>query len=320
MGKHMKNDRIVEARRGERGFSLLQLMIAMLIIGVITTFAILSVRGVRSSNRLQTSAQTFAGRAEKARLDALRRHATANLEFIGPNAYEITMDYTGTGVVQTRRFTLEPGVFLTDANGNALTAEPYPYVDFDWRGRATECSMLFRLKNSDGRTSNIQISGSGDITINNTATNLPNVSYTSVNAVTDVSSTASITGQGSRVNLAPCGTSGGSGGTIPPPVSTGGGGCSMSLAPTTGLLTIRRNGGSTATFTATVNGPGTIAIAPDPNLSVTPATVNVTSNSGGTFTFTVRSINKTRSGASPFPVRVSFSSCSPLNMYVKVVN
>ena len=315
----MEKARIVRRARGERGFSLLQLMIALAVISIISTFAVMTVRGVRNSNRLQSSVRTFASRAEKARLDAVRRHASTSVEFTGPTTYEITMDFMGVGVPQTRSFTLETGVYLTGADGNSLTAAPFPYADFDWRGRTTECSMLFGIKNSDGRTSSVQIAGSGDVTINNVAVNLPTVSYTNVNTATDVSPTAVIAGTDTRLNLAPCGVAGagGAGGGLPPPVSTGTGGCNLSLAPNTGIITIRRNGASTGTFTATVNGPGTITIEPNSNLSVTPLTTSVTSSTGGTFTFSVRSVNRSRS---TYPVKVSFSTCTPLTMYVKVVN
>src|SRR3712207_8397498 len=48
------------------------------------------------------SARVFAQNVERARLDAIRRHDTSNVEFISPTTYEITMDYTGSGVKTTR--------------------------------------------------------------------------------------------------------------------------------------------------------------------------------------------------------------------------
>lgn len=317
----MEKNLVMAARRSERGFSLLQVMVAVAVIAITSTYAVIGVRGIRNANRLQTSARTFASLAEKARLDAVRRRVSTHLEFTGPTTYEITMDFMGNGRELTRSFTLEPGVYLTDANGNSLTAEPFPYADFDWRGRTAECSMVFGLKNSDGRTSNVQIAGSGDITVNNVATNLPNVAYANVNAVVDVAPTAYVAGTQTKLNLSPCsvaggGGGGGGGGGLPPPVGVGPG-CNMSLAPTAGIIQIRRNGGSTGTFTVTVNTSGTITVTPDANLSVTPTTRSVTSGSGGTYSFSVRSVNRSRS---TYPVTVSFGTCSPTIMYVKVVN
>jgi type II secretory pathway pseudopilin PulG len=317
----MEQVTLVKARRGERGFTIWQVMVTLVVIAIVTTYGVIGMRGVRNANLLQNSARSFASRAEKARLDAVRRHLPTHLEFTSATTYEITMDFSGTGNEQTRSFTLEPGVYLTDANGNAITAEPFPYADFDWRGRTAECSMLFGFKNSDGRTSNVQVAGSGDVTINNVAVNLPNVAYTNVNSVVDVAPTGYVAGTDTKLNLSPCGVAGGGGGGggggVPPPVGTGPGNCNLSLTPTTGIITIRRNGGSTGTFYATVNGSGTVTATPDPNLSVTPTTRSVTSSSGATVSFAVRSLNRSRS---TYPVTVTFGTCSPTTMYVKVVN
>src|SRR3712207_7314175 len=43
-----------------------------------------------------------------------------------------------------------------------------PWADFDWRGRTYECSAVFRMKNTRGEQTSVQIAGSGDITVNST--------------------------------------------------------------------------------------------------------------------------------------------------------
>lgn len=299
----------------ERGFGLLQMVVALAVAGVVTGIAVFGIRGARSSMRLYNSARVFAQAAERARLDAIRRRTTSFVEFTKTGTYEVTMDFTGTGTEQTRAFTLDSGVFITDADGNALPddSDAMPYALFDWRGRTGQCNMLFNLKNDRGDRVAVQIAGSGDITVNSGGTNVPVVSYTPVSATADVNPTAALYGDNEKMNLCPCnttctgGTTTGGGGGPPPPQQCIAGQMTPS---TTYISDLRRNGLNTRTVTISVTGPGTITITPDStgNLSVSPsATQNITSSSGGSVAYTIRSVTKS---VGTFNVTFSYSNCS----------
>ena len=305
------------------GFSLLQVLVALAVISVMVSLSVLGLRSARAGVRLQSSARAFAQNVEKARLDAIRRRATTHVEFTGASTYEITMDFTGSGAgTQTRSFTLDPNVVLaTDANGAAISASTtsYPWADFDWRGRAGQCSMVFNMTNERGDSLVVQVAGSGDITVNKTAiTGIPTIAYTNVNSTSDISTSTVLNGNATPLNVTPCGTGGvgitGGSGSVPPPVITCTG-STMSLD--TGYVTVHRNGGSTQTVNVTVTAAGTVSATPAPTLSVTPATRSVSSSSGGTVSFTVASVNKTRG---TFAVQFNFATCSPATLYVKVTN
>lgn len=319
--------RALKDRRQEQGFSLLQLVVAIAIISIVTTFATLGIARARAAIRLQKSVRVFAGYVEKARLDAIRRHRGTTVDISGPSTYDIFMDYDGSGNAVTRRFTLEDGVVFTDANNATVTVDasgnvscpngdPVPWADFDMRGRTTECTMLFRLKNSNDETTTLQVMGSGDVTVDTAVATPANVNYSNVNATKDVVTSATVNGTKIPLNLSPCGVSGGGGGGgggTPVVVGTCTGG---QIYPDTSLVTIRRNGGSTATVNITVNQSGTITATPDSNLSVTPTTRAVTSGSGGTFSFTISSITRTRN-----IFTVNFTNpCSSTSVRVKVTN
>lgn len=316
-------------KRQEQGFSLLQLVVALAIIGIVVAFATLSIARARASMRMQKSVRVFAGYVEKARLDAIRRHTGTSIDITGSNTYDIFMDFNGTGNPTTRRFTLEEGVVFTDANNATLTVDvagnvtcpngdPVPWADFDYRGRTTECTMLFRLKNSNNETTSLQVMGSGDVTVDSAVSTPANVNYSTVNASDDVVTTATVNGSIMPNNLSPCGTTGGGGGGGGAgPVGTCAGGGTIS--PNPGFVSIRRNGGSTATVNVTVNQAGTITATPNSNLSVTPTTLSVTSSSGGTFSFTISSITRNRTGSSLFSVGFS-NPCSSTSVQVKVTN
>jgi Tfp pilus assembly protein FimT len=295
---------------GERGFSLLQMLIVLGIVGVVAAFSVYGIRGGRAAMRLNNSARGFAQAAERARLDAIRRRTTTHIEFTDSNTYEVTMDFAGNNTSQTRTFTLDTGVVITDDAGVTLTSasDSLPYADFDWRGRTYECNMLFRLKNERNDPLVVQVAGSGDISVNSAITGLPTITYANVNTTADVNPSASLTGTDEKLNLSPCGTSstvpsGGGGGG-------GGGGCAAGniSTNTTYISDLKRKGGNTRTVTVTVTAAGSVTASADPtNLSVTTSgATSFTSTSGGSVVYTITSVSRS---IATFPVKFYFSAC-----------
>ena len=147
--------------RKQRGFTITQMVITLAIIAVVSTFGVLGIKSARAEFQHQSAARLFASYVEKARADAIRRHAgpgeESSVETFGPGTttYEVTMDW-GDGVVEKRTFNLENGLtFDTDARK----------VSFDWRGRIDE-AWVFQIK-SEYLEKNlpVDVSGSGDITV-----------------------------------------------------------------------------------------------------------------------------------------------------------
>jgi Tfp pilus assembly protein FimT len=317
----------------ERGFSLLQILIVLAITGVVAGMAVFGIRSARTSVRLNASARTFAQAAEKARLDAIRRRTTTHVEFTNSNTFEVTMDFNGDGVSETRSYTLESGVVVTDANGTALPAgsDDLPYADFDWRGRTYECNMLFRMKNDRNEQLVVQVAGSGDITVNSSITGLPTVTYANVNSTSDVNPSATLTGTDTKLNLSPCGTTS----ATPTPTATPSytptptptptpeatpenPPCSLTVS-TTGTNSLKRKGGGSAYVMVTVNTPGTIVVTPSSNLDVTTTDSQViTASVGGTVSYVVKS-NSNSQGTFTIKFELQNSNCSPQTVNVTVV-
>jgi len=146
----------------QHGFTIVQMIVALAIISIVSTVAVLGVKSSREHFKMQSSARLFASYCEKARADSVRRHAAsgeeASVEMFGEGTttYNVTMDY-GSGIVETRTFQLDPGIqFSTKAKK----------VTFDWRGRLLGQAEVFQIESTYLKDSiPVDVSGSGDVTI-----------------------------------------------------------------------------------------------------------------------------------------------------------
>ena len=145
-------------RRGERGVTLIQVLITLLIISILSTFTVLGIRTARANIRLTNSSRQFAGHLEKARADAVRRHGVTTVAPLTPTTYSVTMDFNLDGTTETRTFQMEDGVTFTDPLP--------PAINFDWRGRINRDPISFTIENSLAVQMSIDVTGAGDVTIN----------------------------------------------------------------------------------------------------------------------------------------------------------
>ncbi len=165
---HINSKKVSKRPLGQRGFTLLQLIVVIALISVLTTFGTIGVVKGRAYMRLAGSARTFAGLAEKARADSVRRHAMAGemstMTLVTGTSYSVTMDFDTNGVIDasdTRTFSLDTNVtFHPDFVGTLIT--------FDWRGRSItgQVNPVLLLTGPATDSVIITISGSGDITMN----------------------------------------------------------------------------------------------------------------------------------------------------------
>lgn len=305
----MDTHRLVRQKRhplcDERGFTIPQLIIVVAIIGIVSSFALVNFRQSKESMALQNSIRLLASRMEKARVDAVRRHGTSNIQFTSPSAYNVTMDFNNNGNPVTRNFTFDPGVRVT-------TAE-LPNVTFNWRGatvtQGSSCVVTFSVANRLGDPLSVDVSGSGDVTVESTQPLLPNVLYnSSINANTNVKTQTAIPGS-SLADNTPCmdvsgvGTPGDSG----PPT------CNIHLSSTS--ISIRKNGGATGSVVVSMSTPSmVVATALQPNnLTVSPSSQNVSAGSS----FSIISKNTQRG---PMDVVFSSSCGSSITLRVNVTN
>ena len=290
-------------RNHERGVGVVELIIVIAIAGILAAVAVINFRQANVSMRLQNSVRQLASFMERARVDAVRRHGTSSVTFTNTTTYVVRMDFNSGGVVSDRTYTFQPDIQLASAD--------LPNVTFDWRGRTssagTICVTTFSVKSTNANEGlSVDVSGSGDVTVENQLPALPNVSYTNTNSSSDVNIRAGVSGTTVPDNSPCLDVAGVMEGDSGPPS------CAIHSDKT--VLYIKKNGGATGSVLITMSPPSLITVTKPSNLTVSPTSASVTS-AGSTFLIT--STNTLRG---PFNVTFASQCGSSLTVRVNVTN
>jgi len=296
INQHCTRDR---SRRRERGVGISELLVVLAIIGIIAAIALINFRRATESMRLQNSVRQLASFMERARVDAVRRHGTSTVIFTNPTTYVVHMDFNSAGVVTDRTYK-----FQTDIQ---LATDELPNVSFDWRGRTssagTVCVTTFSVKSTNPDEGlSVDVSGSGDVTVENKLPSLPNVTYTNTNSSADVNIRTGVTGT-TVLDNSPCVD-------VPGVVEGDNGPPSCAIHSDKTVLYIKKNGGATGSVMLTMSPPSLITVTKPSNLTVSPTSASV-AQAGSTFLIT--STNTLRG-----PFNVTFASQCGTSLTVKV--
>jgi len=288
-----------EKRRAERGAGVVELVIVLAIVGVISAYALIQVRSSRSALRVQNSVRQLASYMEKARIDAVRRHDTSTVSFSNTRTYSVRMDFNGSGNATTRTFTFQDGVNLASSD--------LPNVTFNWRGRTltsgSSCVTTFAVSDTMDHGLSVDVSGSGDVTVENQQPTLPNVTYNnSLGASDSIDSREVVTGTSTSDNT-PCMdlSGGGVGADSGPP--------SCTIHVNSSSISIKKNGGATGSVLVSMSNPSLVVATFPSNLTVSPASQSVSNGQS----FSIVSKNTLRG-----PYNVTFTSQCGSSLVVKV--
>ena len=287
---------------GERGSSLLQLVITVAIIGIVSSFALLNLRSARATIRMQNSVRQLSSYMEKARVDAVRRHGNSTVQFTNPTTYTVTMDFNNNGVSVPRTYSFEQGV--------RIASSELPIVTFNWRGRTVTagaaCVTTFSVNNNQGDGLSVDVSGSGDVTVENQQPTLPNITYTVVNSSTSIKSQTTVAGS-TAVDNTPCLDVSGEG----TPADSGPPSCKIAVSSSS--ISVRKNGGSTGSVVVSMSVSSLVVATFPSNLTVSPTSKTVSTGSS----FSIVSKNTLRG---PFDVTFSSQCGSSITVRVNVTN
>jgi type II secretory pathway pseudopilin PulG len=178
-------------RSGERGISIIEILIVALMIMIVAAFAVMQIGAAQRAMRLTNSAREFLGWLEKARLDSLRRHAMSNTEMArvtlnNNNTYTVTIDQNGDGTLDPARTITFPSAHGARFAGITIPSTIY----YNWRGRPVDSAgnpvgLSFSLTDSAGNVNQINLSGGGDATLGSGA-NTTSVSVSTVNTSANI--------------------------------------------------------------------------------------------------------------------------------------
>src|ERR1043166_1793789 len=249
----------------QQGVGMMELVFVVAIAAIISAFGLLQIRSSRSALRVQNSVRQLASYMEKARVDAVRRHGTSTVSFSDTRTYSVTMDFNNSGSTSTRTFT-----FLDDVR---IASSDLPNVTFNWRGRTltsgAACVTTFAVSDTMSHGLSVDVSGSGDVTVENQQPTLPNVSYNNTVTSSDKVDTRLVVTGTSTVENTPCLDLSGGG------IGVGSGPLNCTIHVNSSSIAIRKNGGSTGSVLVTMSNPTLVAPRSPSNLTVSPASQTV---------------------------------------------
>lgn len=182
----------------QHGFSMVQLMIVVGVVGIVSGLAVLGIASARQRIRLTNSSRLLASYLERTRVDSVRRHAMnsgemSGITFLTNKTYRVIMDFDGDGTMENRDVFLDSGVEI------ATNPLPDP-IAFDWRGRLVgtadkKVSITLQYGTDANDQRSIDVTRSGDVTIDSDVylDDVPNVNV-NVNSLTGVDSGSTING------------------------------------------------------------------------------------------------------------------------------
>jgi prepilin-type N-terminal cleavage/methylation domain-containing protein len=133
----------IETRSRQGGFSLIELFIVLVAIGILTTLAVMQMGRSRVDLQRQRIAREFKVYLERARFDSVKRRAEqtterASIMITSPSSFTVLLDFDGDGVMRPSEARAVNFSDRTDAVIQVSDAYTWPVrVEFDRRGLVT---------------------------------------------------------------------------------------------------------------------------------------------------------------------------------------
>lgn len=127
----------------QSGFSLIEMFLVLVAIGILTTLALMQLGQSRVDFQRQRIAREFKVYLERARFDSVKRRAESTAErasimITSPSSFTVSLDFDGDGIMRTDEVRVIKFSDRTDAVIQVSDAYTWPVrVEFDRRGLVT---------------------------------------------------------------------------------------------------------------------------------------------------------------------------------------
>ena len=148
--------------KGSRGFTLLELMIVMVIISVMTAFAIPNLRSSLFTDELKSTARRVIGLVSEASQEAIRSQAGYSLSFdLEQNRIWVSSekgDSAGADKEKRQKFTVPESVMVVDISSvyGGKRSQGTTEIRFSKQGYVDK--TLIHLRSDDGRDMTVMLS------------------------------------------------------------------------------------------------------------------------------------------------------------------
>ena len=187
----------------ERGVSLIEILIVLVIAAILVTAAVTSIGGAKANLSRQNIAREFKISLERARFDSVKRHANddttmATVKIINATSYSVTSDLNQNGTIdvgetQVIDFSTRDGVTIVLPTGITrpvtISFDQLGHASVvDYNGLSTDhflfCSRDCTIANATSSNSNvIYLSATGTVAMLGGSDSMPTISAPSVSSV-----------------------------------------------------------------------------------------------------------------------------------------
>jgi type IV fimbrial biogenesis protein FimT len=144
----------------ERGYTLVEIMVATAIIAILTTIAVPNIAGWRAKQRFATAVSDVHEAVKVARSSAIKDNTTVVIQFQLPNRFTVFADDDGDGAQDAGERTILTGGFQNDIT--LTTSFGGHRLSFNGRGLTTANGTGITLSNAGYGSRVVQVTVTGN--------------------------------------------------------------------------------------------------------------------------------------------------------------